>query len=259
MKKIIDFNDPILSDYKSMKFVNTNDNEYFIADSKEVIKKALHSNLEIISIIGTNDFFEKNCKTISPSTELFVIDDSITSKIKGSEYHQNFMAKIKRPKDKDFHVFNGPILCLDGVVKADNVGAIVRNMMAFQISNLIIDAKTCHPYNRRSVRVSMGNVFELNIHQTEDLPSLLIEMKNNGHKILAMENRPGAIEIQNFSFPEKSIFIIGSEGFGISQKVLATVDHLIKIPIDQKVYALNAASATAIVCFQYKMSLNSKN
>lgn len=258
MKTIFDINDPILNDYKSMKQSHHADEEFFIADSKEVVKKALIHQLKIQSIIANQDFFLEMKNLIEPKTEKYLLDSKLIGTIKGSEYHQNIMAKIYKPKDSNFTDLQGPIICLDGVVKADNVGAIVRNIKAFSFDHLLIDHKTCHPYNRRAVRVSMGNVFSLKIHQAKDITTNLKQLKQSGYKIIAMENRPQAIEINDYQFESKSVFIIGSEGYGISNDVLEISDVIIKIPINENVYALNAASATAITCYQIKISLNSK-
>ena len=140
-------------------------------------------------------------------------------------------------------------MVMDGVAKTDNVGAIIRNAAAFGISRVLLDGRTCHPFQRRAVRTSMGNVYGMKVHQTLELPETLAWLKGRGVKVVGFENRVQALDLPQVSFDAHTAVIIGSEASGICEQVLGQVDQLVRIPIDQAVYALNAACASAVALY----------
>lgn len=244
---------PILAQYKSMKFSFKGDSNYFIADSPEVVRKLLLSDIEVESILATKDFFSNY--EIKDDIKCYSPHENLTDSIIGEGFHKGVMARAKTPKDKSIEQLKGPILCLDGIAKADNVGAIIRNATGFDVNNILISHDSCHPYNRRSVRVSMGNVFKTNIARASDLSSDLIKLKKLGYKVYGLENRPHATQINKVYFSDKSVLVIGSEGHGIRPNILEVIDELVLIPMNNDVYAFNAACASAIALYQFKMSL----
>lgn len=244
---------PILTQYKSMKFSFKGDSNFFIADSPEVVRKLLLSDIQIESILAKKDFFQNN--KINQDIKCYSPDENLETSIIGAGFHKGVMARAKTPIDKRIEQLQGPILCLDGIAKADNVGAIVRNATGFDVNNILISPDTCHPYNRRSVRVSMGNVFKTNIARANELSSDLEKLKALGYKIYGLENRPSATQINSASFNDKCILVIGSEGHGIRPDILEVIDELLVIPMNNEVYAFNAACASAIALYQFKMSL----
>jgi tRNA G18 (ribose-2'-O)-methylase SpoU len=167
------------------------------------------------------------------------------------------MARARRPQDASLaDLLSGPILVMDGIAKTDNVGAIIRNAAAFGITNILVDHRTCHPFQRRAVRTSMGNVYGMKIHQTRNLATDLQWLKSQGVQVIGFENRPTAVNLGELQFTSKTALIIGSEATGMSPEVMATVNQLVRIPIDEDVYALNAACASAVALYAFKEKLN---
>jgi RNA methyltransferase, TrmH family len=232
--------------------------DYFIADSARVVLNLLETPIEIVCVLATKDWIEthkeKLTKAKVPTAYCSTLEEM--ESIVGMSLHQGIMALAVRPKDCELgELVNKPILVIDGVSKTDNVGAIVRNAAAFGIHNLLIDSRTVHPYHRRAVRTSMGNVYHMKIHQTSNLPSALNELKKLGVKVYGFENRPSAINLHDASFSGKVAVVIGSEATGISQEVTETCDQLVRIPILQEVYALNASCASAVALYELSQKM----
>ena len=60
----------------------------------------------------------------------------------------------KSPKPKLF-------VAIDGLSNAENLGAVVRNCVAFGVQALLVGETCSSPFLRRSVRNSMGTIFQL--------------------------------------------------------------------------------------------------
>ncbi len=224
----------------------------FIADSSRVVIKLLESGLEVHSLLATQEWFDDNAATLGKlsAPALYFASQETLKSIVGFTLHQGVMARARRPADVPLEdLLPGPILVMDGIAKTDNVGAIIRNAAAFGITRILVDHRTCHPFQRRAVRTSMGNVYGMKVHQTSDLPGALRTLKSHGVQIVGFENRPQAVDLPTCSFAASSAIIIGSEAEGMAQDVLNEVQTLVRIPIDQEVYALNAACASAVALY----------
>ncbi|MDA9793323.1 hypothetical protein N9B72_01935, partial [Bacteriovoracaceae bacterium] len=132
--KITDIEHPELLAYKSMRQMNS---DFFIADSLPVVKKLINSKLEIESIMLTQEMLANLEGQDIKDIKTFLISKDIQKKIVGHNIHQGIMAKAKTPAN--YTTPDGsPIVCLDGIAKADNVGAIVRNAIGFNVNQILI-------------------------------------------------------------------------------------------------------------------------
>ncbi len=225
---------------------------YFIADSDRVVLKLVESDLKVDSILATPDWYARHPTVGRSGVTLYTAEKAQLEKLVGFDLHQGVMARAHRPADQPLITMaSGPVVILDGIAKSENVGAIIRNAAAFGFKNVLLGPDTCHPYNRRAVRVSMGNVFTMRIHQSQNLLEGLSQLKALGTTLYAFENREFARDLPQVNFPLRSGFLIGSEGAGISEKLLPLADHYVRIPIDTHVYALNAACASAVAMYAF--------
>ena len=94
----------------------------------------------------------------------------------------------------------------------------------------------------------MGAVFRIPIAQTASLPNTLLELRQNGYAILA-----GALSGQPFyqrgQDQRRTCLVIGNEGSGISDEVLACATKLVRLPMHGGAESLNAAVACAIMLY----------
>lgn len=252
MIEIIDINDPQISEFISLK-QSCIDKKYVVVESKNVLKKLFNTHIKIhkvFSIVENLDFINEFCSNID--FPIYTANNELMKKIVGHKIHQGIMAVIDKPSFISFNEISGNIVVLNGLTSPENVGSIVRSCAAFDINTLIIDEKTCSPFIRRCIRVSTGNLFNINVYKSTALEEDLKTLKNNGYTVLATANSDQAISLHNFSFPKKTAVIIGSEGHGADKEILDLADAIIKIDINEEVTSLNASIATSIILYQIK-------
>jgi tRNA G18 (ribose-2'-O)-methylase SpoU len=182
--------------------------------------------------------------TIPAHVKIEITTKEELKKITGYKMHQGIMAIGVKPPNTPLEEMEGPAVVLNGIADSENVGAIVRNAVAFGIRNLIVDTHSSPPYLRRSIKVSRGTLFQMNVHITNNLP-LLLKQKNG----VATSLRPLTIPLDEVILPNDPYFIFGRESTGIDQEVLDTVSLHVKIPIDRGVDSLNVAVASGIVLY----------
>ena len=254
MIDIHDIEDERIAFYRSLRYTPKlhTDNRVFVAEEEKVVVKLLNSDVEVVSVFGTNDYLERHAALIKsrniPQDKIFRADISLMKQIVGYRLHSGFMAIGKEPEETPLEQLPFPPIVLNALANAENVGSIVRNAAAFGFQSIIWDAASVSPYLRRSVRVSMGNVFKLKVHHATSVVDTLNVLKSMGCEIVAVEITDSLIPMQSYEPKDKNYCLIfGSEGKGISPDVLELSDRVIHIPISVDVPSLNVASSSAII------------
>jgi len=139
----------------------------------------------------------------------------------------------------------GPIICLDHVSDPGNLGTIVRTADWFGIKNILLSEGCVDLYSPKVVRSTMGSLFHVNTHQSQDVTEDLGELRGSGYKIYSMTM--GGESIQKMQSTGKDIYVFGSESHGVSQSLVEMSDGLYSIPGSGQAESLNVAMAAGII------------
>lgn len=246
MIHIQDSKDPRISEFFSLRDNILKKNNQMIVETRRIVKKAIKSNLKVYKVLGTQDFLNEQCLD---GIETYYASKEILESIVGFSLHHGILALVERPTFYSIEELGSKVIILNGLTSPENVGTIVRSSLAFGVNSMIIDKKTCSPYVRRAIRVSMGNVFNMKIHFADDLVTTINDLTRREYQIVSSANEENAKNIKNFSFKKKCGVIIGSEGHGVDQIIKEISRDIVKIPIDDHVAHLNAAGAAAVFLF----------
>lgn len=233
----------------------------FIAEGETVVRALLESPLDVVSVFALPEYYDQFAELIAarniPAERLLTATKEVMNDIVGFRLHQGVMAMGKQPAEPELRNLCAPVVVLDGIVNSENVGAILRNCEAFGVSSVVVGGGGSSPWLRRAVRASMGAVCSMNIHTSNDLLFTLTELREQyGFALVAAETGASAIPLPDYVFPERCALVFGSEGPGVSQKVLKRCTDVIAIPLAPEVASINVASATAIFLYALK---NRKN
>ena len=146
-----------------------------------------------------------------------------------------------------------PLLVLNQISNHDNVGAAFRNAAAFDASGIILDARSCDPLYRKSIRVSSGACLWLPYHQGGSGMDHILALKQAGYDIWALTPRSDAMRLDQLKRPERLALLLGSEGTGLAESLLAAAQPL-RIPMRDGFDSLNVATAGAIALAHLHMS-----
>ncbi len=138
-----------------------------------------------------------------------------------------------------------------------NIGAIFRSAAALNMDAVLLTPSCCDPLYRRSVRVSMGTVFQVPWtflgSQTHDWPHPgLDRLREMGFRTAAMALRDDSLSIDDprLAAQEKLAVVLGSEGDGLTDGTIAHCDYTVRIPMSHGVDSLNVAAASAVAFWQ---------
>jgi RNA methyltransferase, TrmH family len=141
------------------------------------------------------------------------------------------------------------ILLLEGVQDPGNVGTLIRTAAAFDFNGIILNESCAGPFSPKAVQASAGAVMSVWVRRTDRYLKMAGDLKERNCKLVAADVR-GEPLTKGFSLPGLFCLMLGSEGEGLSENLLALADQRIRIPMnDRNVESLNVASAGAIMMY----------
>ena len=148
------------------------------------------------------------------------------------------------------------VAILENVVNPTNVGAIFRSAAALNIDAVLLTTDCSNPLYRRSIRVSMGTVFQIPwafVDKELSWPEEgLKKLKMLGFRTaaLALSDDSVSIDDPKLMSEEKLALILGTEGDGLASSTIADCDYTVRIPMSHGVDSLNVAAASAVAFWQ---------
>ncbi|MFA6237223.1 MAG: RNA methyltransferase [Bacteriovorax sp.] len=243
MIEINHFDDPRLVEFTKLRDHTLNDQGYILVESEKIFLQFKATHKKFLKILATEEFARKYNLF---GDNIFIAPKNILEQIAGFKIHFQVIFLAEMPLDSELNQLDERIILLNGLSSPENVGSIVRSAAAFNINSIITDEKSCSPFLRRCIRVSMGNVFFMKTYHSKNIRDDLLRLKGQNYSIISTANIEGALDLNTFEFPKKCVLIIGSEGHGIDQDIINQSDFKLKITINSQVAHLNASNAASI-------------
>jgi tRNA G18 (ribose-2'-O)-methylase SpoU len=222
-----------------------------------VVQRLLASNLDVVSILITESWLPECRYDLERRPEpvtVYVSPVQLLKGIVGFNYHQGIMAVGKVPPPIPL-----PDLCtsrcipqlfvaFDFLSSTENSGVILRNCAACGVTAILSGPTSTDPYLRRSVRNSMGNIFKLAVHYSDDLAQTLTLLRREyGFTVTAAHLSPGSVSMHKINFTGNHCIVFGNEQHGVSGGVLDICDNVAVIPMQPGVDSYNVGCASAIM------------
>ena len=140
------------------------------------------------------------------------------------------------------------VAVLEGIVNPTNMGVIARCAAGLGIDAMLIDPTCADPLYRRSVRVSMGEVFAVPHARIEPIPAGLEPLKEADFEVVALSPAAWATDIDDVArVPrDRMAILLGTEGDGLSEAALGAATRCVRIPMGRGVDSINVGSAAAV-------------
>jgi 23S rRNA (guanosine2251-2'-O)-methyltransferase len=142
-----------------------------------------------------------------------------------------------------------------------NVGSIFRTCEGFGVEKIILSGYTPYPILEKDARLPhIAEKLTAQIHKTalgaetmvsfeyQDTPDLE-SIKQDGHRLVALEQSPRSVTLNKYDIPEKIALLIGEEVHGITDNLLDQCDDIIEIPMQGQKESFNVSVATGIALY----------
>jgi len=122
-----------------------------------------------------------------------------------------------------------------------NIGSIVRSANAFAADTVHIVGRK--RWNKRGAMVTDRYQHVL---YHPDVAAFTEWATDARLPIIALDNVPGSVPIEGFSFPERCVLLFGQEGPGLSEAAVAAATDVVEITQYGSTRSLNASAAAAV-------------
>lgn len=235
----------------------------FIAESQKVILRALDAGCEPVSLLLERKHIEGEAKEIVDRCQeipIYTAEFDVLKELTGFPLTRGALCAMRRPallSVEEVCAGARRIAILENVVNPTNVGAIFRSAAALNIDAVLLTPACSNPLYRRSIRVSMGTVFQIPWTylggEGDSWPEQGMEhLRTLGFKTAAMALSDEAVSIddEQLMAEEKLAIILGTEGDGLAADTIADCDYTVCIPMSHGVDSLNVAAASAVAFWQ---------
>ncbi|WP_434620924.1 TrmH family RNA methyltransferase [Arthrobacter sp. A5] len=253
-----DAGDPRVADYTRLTDVQLRKlrepaEGLYIAEGPRVLRRALAAGHRPRSFLMARKWLSDldDLLTAYPGVPAFVGSPELLADIIGFNLHRGALAAMHRPDPVPVaKLLAGArrIAVLEDIVDHTNLGAIFRSAAALDVDAVLISPRCGDPLYRRSIRVSMGTVFQIPWARLEDLPAAIVMLRGQGFATAALALTDDSLTIDRLADRkyERLALILGTEGEGLSAATLAAADCAVRIPMGRGVDSLNVAAAGAV-------------
>ncbi len=199
------------------------------------------------------------CKALAAARKVYrSVEPAELVKISGSIHHGGIVAVVtapalRSPKPSDLKQWAAqklPVLILDRVGNAHNLGALIRTAAYLGVNQIVIaDAPESARPNDAAYRVAEGGMEQVTVWLARDLSRLIGGLRAAGYAVMAAATRGGHPQgAKSVNQPEA--LVLGNEEHGIAPKVAAACTRHVTIPGTGAVESLNVSVAGAILMWE---------
>jgi tRNA G18 (ribose-2'-O)-methylase SpoU len=235
----------------------------YMAESTKVIRRSLAAGHRPRSFLMTERWLAELTPLVAEVEERFgpvpvyVGPPEVVETMTGFHLHRGALAAMQRPElpavaDLLAAARGGAgarrVAVLEGIVDHTNVGAIFRSAAGLGVDAVLVSPDCADPLYRRSVRVSMGTVFQVPWTRLEPWPDGLDLLREAGFTVAALALADDAVTLDALAAepPARLALLLGTEGDGLSRRAVAASDVVVTIPMAGEVDSLNVAAASAV-------------
>ncbi|GAA2639552.1 RNA methyltransferase [Dactylosporangium fulvum] len=257
---ITDPEDDRIADYRALTDVELRTrweppNGLFIAEGELVVRRALRAGYRLRSLLMDSKRGDQVADRVEPTTPLYAGDQAVLEAITGFHVHRGVLASFhRRPQPSAEEVLAGArrVAVLEGMNSHTNLGAVFRSVAGLGVDGVLLSPTCADPLYRRSVRVSMGEVFAVPYARLEPWPSALEIVRAAGFTLLAMTPAADAVPLQRLTAEQRArpALMLGAEGPGLTKQAFEASDLRVVIPMRRGVDSLNVATAAAVAFWE---------
>ncbi|WP_283621834.1 TrmH family RNA methyltransferase [Limosilactobacillus avium] len=227
----------------------------YLLDGWHLVNEALKAGNQINQLIGTEDQLAAHPDLQEQAGATYVVTEEIMKHITDTVTPQGIAAVVDLP---DAHrvpeKITGAWLFLDRVQDPGNVGTMVRTADAAGFAGVVVSNRSADIFGPKVVRSMQGSQFHLQLLEG-DLKKWIADFKKVGAPVYGTQLNPAAKNFRTVKPGSTFALIMGNEGQGMDQQLLAQTTANLYIPMRGEAESLNVAVSAGILMFQLNQQL----
>ncbi|WP_068434372.1 TrmH family RNA methyltransferase [Piscicoccus intestinalis] len=246
-------------------------NGLYLAESEKVIRRALAAGHRPRSYLMAprwlTDLADLVARAEADGVPVYVGEPDVIRALTGFHLHRGALASMHRPELPALEGLLAKLSCagpahdptrrrtrvavLEDLVDHTNVGACFRSAAALGVDAVLVTPRSADPFYRRSIRVSMGTVFQVPWTRIDPWPDGIELLKNAGYVVAGMTLGDGSITLDALVAQDhrRLALVFGTEGDGLTARTERLLDRRVTIPMMHDVDSLNVAASSAVAFY----------
>jgi TrmH family RNA methyltransferase len=228
------------------------DSGALVAEGPHLVGEALRSNWTVEHVLFSDEHKDRHHRLLRDASAKGIETIEIGARafrVLSETAHGQGILSLVRPREhtwESMFASTRPVVVLDGIQDPGNAGAIVRSAEAFGAGGVIFTSGGVRVANGKLLRATAGSMFRVPFRENEARGTVIQRCLSAKRTLIALKaNAERTLLAHKLA---ASILIVGSEGGGISDELLA-VSEALSVPTEG-VESLNAAVACSIVLFE---------
>ncbi len=228
----------------------------FIAEGHKIIVRALAAGLRPRSLLLARRWLTDLAPFIEDlDVPVYVVTEALAEQVTGFHVHRGALGAFERPTQPPVSALlpatASRIAVLEDLVDHTNVGAAFRSAAAMGVDAVFVTPHCADPLYRRSIKVSMGTVFQVPWTRIDPWPDSIATLKNAGYVVAGLTLGEGAITLDELVAEghDRLALVFGTEGHGLTSATDRLVDRRVTIPMAGGVDSLNVAASSAVAFY----------
>ena len=199
------------------------------------------------------------CQALARARKVYrCVEPTELEKIAGTIHHGGIVAVVsvpalRQPSEADLASWakrREPLLLLDRVGNAHNLGAIARTAAFFGVPRLVLpdSAEAAQP-NDAAYRVAEGGLTHVEVWQAPSLVQLVAQLRRAGYEVIGAATRGGRLDGKAARRGPVAL-VLGNEETGLADDLAAACTRLVTLPGSGKVESLNVSVAAAVLMWE---------
>ena len=241
---------------------NRKEHGTFYFEGKKLFTEAVAKSVPLVAIFCTEANYSYVENTLVDKTvSVYVVNDSVYAKLteekapegifclsKTIDKYHNFATIYIPDQNPPGEIHARMMLC--SLRDPGNLGTVIRAGAAFGCHELILTQDCADIYNPKTVRASMGMLFDRRITVISDPIATINALKTSGQTVLAAALHHNSLSLFDVKDPASVCFVIGNEGHGLSDDIISACNGSVIIPMMEGTESLNASIAASILLYE---------
>ncbi|MFY0253755.1 TrmH family RNA methyltransferase [Chitinophaga sp. 30R24] len=224
---------------------NRQKSSQYVAEGDKIVQELLQAGMPVRAVYATGDWLEQHTTLLATlsSGAAIPVEAPVLKQLSSLTTPNRAIALVDMPPLADPLPEAGEVtLALEAIQDPGNMGTLIRIADWFGIRKIICSPDCVDIYNPKTIQATMGSIVRVRIAESDITPLLQQTAVPSYAATLHGQN------IADFPAMKEGIILIGNEGRGLSEEVIALATHRITIPRFGGAESLNAAVAAGIIC-----------
>ena len=255
----------LLSRYADLRWKSKSntDQNFFVVEGRLCVQRLLQSQMRVESLLVQKGLEREVSSWLgSNQCPIYVLPREEMKDLVGFDFHRGVLASAYRPVPYHLHQFDWSrtthpvLLAAFGVTETENLGSMLRTAAGFGVQDILLDHKSADPFARRSVRVSMGNVFKQRFYHLNQTAGQLGEfVAQHSVRTVITTLSEGATPINLWHADHRPVVLVmGNEATGVDPEIESAASDRVTIPMELNTDSLNVSVATGICLYSLLQS-----